>query len=243
MLLRAPAIGDTLRTATEIVALKRNSAKPGRAPTGLAVLRVRTVDQERRPVLDFWRCAMLPLRDADAPARSNDDLDAFGAGLPAEGLAASVEGWDLAAFRDGAAGEHFADLRAPAAWVVEGGDTVTCAPELARLSLNVAMTHTDPGAGRDGRRLVYGGHTIGIAAAHLTRALPNLVTLLGWHECNHLGPVMEGDVLHTVVTLERTEPLPAGGGLAHLRCEVTAHRADGDGRDAVLDWRLVGALA
>ena len=46
------------------------------------------------------------------------------------------------------------------------------APELARLTLNVAKAHTDAGASAHGRRLVYGGHTIAIAAAQATRAIP-----------------------------------------------------------------------
>src|SRR5947199_3813212 len=50
---RLPVIGDSLFTRTEVVALRANSAKPGRAPTGLAALRIITVDQADRPVLDF----------------------------------------------------------------------------------------------------------------------------------------------------------------------------------------------
>ena len=64
VLRRLPRIGDTLRTTTEVVALKQNRARPDRPATGLAVLRIVTVDQDERPVLDFTRCAMLPLRDA-----------------------------------------------------------------------------------------------------------------------------------------------------------------------------------
>jgi acyl dehydratase len=60
---RHPLIGDTLCTSTEVVGLRQNRPKPGRHPTGLAVLRIRTVDQLGRPVMDFWRCAMLPLGD------------------------------------------------------------------------------------------------------------------------------------------------------------------------------------
>src|ERR1700691_2323366 len=52
---RAPRLGDTLRTSTRVVALKQNRPRAGRAPTGLAVLRITTADQQRRPVLDFWR--------------------------------------------------------------------------------------------------------------------------------------------------------------------------------------------
>ena len=242
MLRRLPAIGDTLRTTTEIVALKRNTLKEGRKPTGLAVLHIVTTDQEERAILDYWRCAMLPIRDVDASQPHADDLERFPADLPRDALAAALEGIDLDAYRAAVPGAHFEDLRAPASWVVDGGDSVTAATELARLSLNIAKAHTDPGSHHSGRRLVYGGHTIGIAAAQLCKTLPNLVTIIGWHHCNHLAPVFEGDCLRSTVHLEGTEPLPDGGGLVTLRLEVAAQRADG-ARDAVLDWRLVGAMA
>jgi acyl dehydratase len=242
MLRRLPAIGDTLRTVTEIVALKRNRVKEGRKPTGLAVLHIVTKDQEERAILDYWRCAMLPIRDLDASLAHADDLDRFPADLPADALHATLDGIDLAAYRDAVPGAHFADLTAPATWVVDGGDSVTAATELARLSLNIAKAHTDPGSHASGQRLVYGGHTIGIAAAQLTKALPNLVTIIGWHHCNHLAPVFEGDVLRSTIHLEATEALPDGGGLVTLRIEVSAQRADGTLAD-VLDWRLVGAMA
>jgi len=242
MLRRLPAIGDTLGTTTEIVALKRNTVKEGRKPTGLAVLHIVTTDQEDRAILDYWRCAMLPISDLDASQPHADDLSRFPADLPADALHATLEGLDLDAYRAAVAGAHFSDLGAPATWVVDGGDSVTAATELARLSLNIAKAHTDPGSHHSGRRLVYGGHTIGIAAAQLCKALPNLVTIIGWHHCNHLAPVFEGDVLRSVVHLEEAEALPGGGGLVTLRIEVSAQRADG-ALDAVLDWRLVGAMA
>src|SRR5437763_364102 len=56
---RAPVLGDTLRTHTEVVALRQNRSKP----TGLAALRITTTDHNDRTVLDFWRCAMLPMRN------------------------------------------------------------------------------------------------------------------------------------------------------------------------------------
>ncbi|MGH2919530.1 MAG: MaoC family dehydratase [Solirubrobacteraceae bacterium] len=242
MLRRLPAIGDTMRTTTEIVALKRNAVKEGRRPTGLAVLHIVTKDQEDRAILDYWRCAMLPISDLDASEPHADDLDQFPADLPPEALTSSLEDVDLDAYRDEVPGEHFADLSAPTTWKVDGGDSVTAATELARLSLNIAKAHTDPGSHHSGQRLVYGGHTIGIAAAQIVKTLPNLVTILGWHHCNHLAPVFEGDVLRSTIQLEGTEALPDGGGLVTLRSEVEAQRADGS-FDAVLDWRLVGVMA
>lgn len=242
MLRRLPAIGDTLKTTTEIVALKRNAVKEGRKPTGLAVLHIVTSDQEDRAILDYWRCAMLPISDLDASEPHADDLDQFPADLPPDALTSSLDDIDLDAYRSEVPGAHFADLSVPTTWKVDGGDSVTAATELARLSLNIAKAHTDPGSHSSGQRLVYGGHTIGIAAAQITKALPNLVTILGWHHCNHLAPVFEGDVLRSTIQLEDTEALPDGGGLVTLRSEVDAQRDNGS-FDAVLDWRLVGAMA
>jgi acyl dehydratase len=242
MLRRLPAIGDTLKTTTEIVALKRNAIKEGRSPTGLAVLHIVTTDQEDRAILDYWRCAMLPIDDLDAAHPHADDLSQFPADLPPDDLHATIDGLDLDTYRAAVPGAHFADLSVPTTWIVDGGDSVTAATELARLSLNIAKAHTDPGAHRSGKRLVYGGHTIDIAAAQLTKVLPNLVTIIGWHHCNHLAPVFEGDVLRSTVHLEGGEPLPGGGGLVTLRVEVTAQRHDRT-LDPVLDWRLVGAMA
>jgi acyl dehydratase len=48
MFYRFPVIGDTLFTRTEVVGLKKNSAKPDRAPTGLVALRMTTIDQADR---------------------------------------------------------------------------------------------------------------------------------------------------------------------------------------------------
>lgn len=244
VLRRAPVIGDTLRTTTEIVALRDTSAKPGRAPTGLAALRIRTVDQHDREVLDFHRCAMLPMRGEDSRPGHDDDLGTISADLSDEALHHVVDGWDLVAFREALPGEHGDALRPGDRFAVEGGDTVSCAPELARLSLNIAAAHTDPGATGTGRRLVYGGHTIGIALAHANRTFPNLVTVAGWRSCDHVAPVFEGDVLRSTVTVEATEPLTdEGGSLVDLRVETDADRAEGGALDRVLDWRLVAVMA
>lgn len=238
VLRRAPLIGDTLRTTTEVVALRQNTPRAGRAATGLAVLRVRTEDQEGRRVLDFWRCAMLPLRDQEESTGHADDLDSIPSELDPEALRAATAGWRLDEFRSAVPGEHLSEVEEGGDWSIEGGDVVSAAPELARLSLNVAMAHHDA---QDGRRLVYGGHTIGLAAAQATRALPNLVTVVAWHGCDHLGPVYEGDTLHSELELEQAEPLDGGGGLVHLRSRVRARR-DGESSD-VLDWRFVGVMA
>ena len=238
---RAPRIGDTLRTVTEIVGLRQNSRRPGRPATGLAALRISVSDQHERPVLDFWRCAMLPLRDPDADTGHADDLSSVGADPAAGELAHVAQGWDLDSYR--AAPTSGGRLRRPAAgdvFRVAGGDVVSSAPELARLTLNVAKVHHDETIGAPGR-LVYGGHTIGIALHQAIRALPGMVTVVGWHGCDHLGPVREGDTLTSVIEVERTVPA-ADGALVHLRSLVHAGRGDAPATP-VLDWRFVALVA
>ncbi len=239
---RFPLIGDTLRTSTEVVGLRENRRRPGRAPTGLAALHITTADQHGRPVLDFWRCAMLPwrlpLRDPDRETHHRDDLDALG-GPPA--ATSALDGWRLDQFREQIPGEHFEAMRVGRAWRVVGADVVSSAPELARLTVNIAMAHHDEAAA-GGRRLVYGGHTIGLALAQACRAVPNIVTVINWDGCDHLGPVHEGDALTSEITVTSADPLPGGGGLVGLRSLVQA-RAGRDEPRPVLDWRFTAALA
>ncbi len=237
---RFPLIGDTLHTTTEVVALRQNRPRPGRAATGLAALRVRTTDQSGHLVLDFWRCAMLPLRDPDGQTSHNADLEQIPAKLDPDALRVPVERWQLGDFKAAIPGQHFAELVPGTIWEIAGGDVVSSAPELARLTLNVAMAHHDAASSPAGR-LVYGGHTIGVAAAQATRALPNLVTIVGWHGCDHLAPVREGDTLRSSLELERTEALANGGDLVHLRSRVRADSAGG--AQDVLDWRFIGVMA
>ena len=236
---RAPLIGDTLATVTRVVALRQNKPRDGRAATGLAVLRIITTDQEGRPVLDFWRCAMLPLRDQTAQTGHADDLEQVGREASPPDFEGLVTGWRLDMFARRAAGPRPAELHAGQSFEVAGGDVVSSAPELARLTANIAAVHHDSSAA-GGDRLVYGGHAIGLALSQAARALPSLVTVTGWHSCDHLAPVREGDTLRSVVTVEQVDYLPGGGGVVHLRSLV---RADGpDARD-VLDWRYVAVLA
>ncbi len=248
---RAPMIGDTLHTSTEVVALRQTTPRPGRRATGLAALRIRTIDQEGREVLDFWRCAMLPLRDPEGRTGHDDDLARIAPAIDRKALAAPIRGWRLDRFAralDGprrAPGRRQTTLIPGSQWRIEHGDVVSCAPELARLSLNVAAAHHDRSSGQAGRRLVYGGHTIGIAAAQATLALPELITIVAWHGCDHTAPVYEGDTLASVVELERIEslPEPGEGALLHLRSRVSARREDSEHREEVLDWRFVAVIA
>ncbi|RFD26056.1 acyl dehydratase [Mycobacterium uberis] len=233
---RFPVIGDTLYTRTEVVGLQANSAKPGRAPTGMAALRVTTIDQDDRLVLDFYRCAMLPTGPTwhpdDALSR-NDDLSTVGADVVTPASNPTGQ-WNAAGFRERVPGPHF-DASITGAVLHSTGDIVSSAPELARVTSNIAATHHDSRIG--GRRLVYGGHTIGLALAQASRMLPNLATVLGWRSCDHIGPVHEGETLYSQLHVESTEATQQGGVLG-LRSLVYAVSKGGKSDRLVLDWRF-----
>lgn len=231
---RFPVIGDTLYTRTEVVGLRANRPKPSRAPTGLTALRMTTIDQADRLVLDFYRCAMLPASPGWPPdeERAGDDLSGVGADAAAPAHDPTAD-WDAEAFRRRVPGPHF-DAGLAGTVLHSSADVVSSAPELARLTLNIAATHHDSRI--SGRRLVYGGHTIGLALAQATRMLPNLVTVLGWQSCDHTGPVYEGDTLYSELHVESACPVDNGGALG-LRSLVYAVSDSGPDRQ-VLDWRF-----
>ena len=228
-------LGETLHTTVEVRGLRETTRRDDRPPRGLALLGIRTVRvDDGAPVVDYERCAMLRFRDENSDTGHSDDL---GAPSPEVDLADWTDrvpaGWDpspLAAAADSrwAVGETRADLLR---------DTVTAAPELARLSQNLAPVHRDAAANEGGRRLVYGGHTIGLAQASLVRRMPGTATVLGWQSCDHPAPVFEDDVLSCRHTL-LDEQSVAGGRLRAVRTEVSAERDGGD-VGPVLDWRLV----
>lgn len=238
---RFPTTGDTLSTVTTVDGVREISRKPGRRPTGLVALHIVTSDQEHRPVLDYWRCAMLPLSSDAAGVERQDDLDTIGRQPDLAELAAPVAPWRLDRFRAAVPGPRFDDLDVGSFWTVDGRDVVSSAPDLARLTGNLASVHHDAAAA-GGRRLVYGGHTIGLALHQVSRALPSLVTVVGWERCDHVGPVYEDDTLGSTVTVTGLEPLPEGGGLVALRSEIDARGANGPTRP-VLDWRFTAVLA
>jgi acyl dehydratase len=203
----------------------------------MVLLHVTSADSEGQVVLDYYRCPLLPAR-RDDPDEAGDDIQAAADRAAERDVHDLIPGhWRLDGLRREPLGMLFDDLRPGRTWLLEAGETVSCAPELARLSLNLAMTHTDATAGAHGQRLVYGGHVIGIAASHLTKVLPDLATVLAWRSCDHLGPTFEGDLLRSEITLEELEPLPDGG-LLLARILVSAQGEEDDDPRPVLDWRL-----
>ena len=232
---RQPLIGDTLSTTTRVEALRENKRKAGRQPTGLAVLRITTVDQLGRLVLDFRRCAMIllaPGADETGHADETSGIDQAAQESGGNDPMGSIAEWDVSRMTSTTGGSWHGGRT----YEVLGGDVVSSAPELARLTGNLARVHHDSEAA-GGARLVYGGHTIGLAFHHVCQVLPSLVTVAGWHGCDHLAPVHEGDLVTSVVTVDVAQPLREG--LTALTLSVTSLVE----KTPVLGWRPVVIVA
>ncbi|MFF4253878.1 hypothetical protein ACFY1L_22000 [Streptomyces sp. NPDC001663] len=229
---RQVRIGDTLTTEVTPVALELTKPNP-RGRRAKVLLRMRTTDQLGRVVAEFERLALLPCRDPDSVTvagtigTATDDT-------PLDDYLRFVPDWRLDSFPT--AFDRLTVDSDPLS------DTVSNALELVRLTQNQAAAHRDPARGIDGKRLVYGGHAIGLAQASLGRVVPGLVTLLGWRSCDHLAPVFEGDVLDfRHEELDRLAVAP-GAEVIGFRVLVTVRSGEpgGGGRDSeVLDWRPV----
>jgi acyl dehydratase len=176
-LLRPVLLGDSLHTVTTVVGLRQNRRQSGRSATGMVALEMHTANQRGEDVLHAWRCPMIPCRSDDAETGHQDELEPLGRidnTTQAERLAAAAEAWsrvDSTSWQ----GLRATNLKPADSFRVEARDTVTGAPELVRMTLNMAMAHTDARLSYLGERLVYGGHVVSIAHAQMTRALPNII--------------------------------------------------------------------
>ncbi|SEE72501.1 hypothetical protein [Jiangella alba] len=231
-----PYLGDTLVTSAEVVATRRVRSRADRPERGKVVLRILTRDQTGRVVLGFDRCALLPCRPgAEAAAAAPDDAAGLFSAPPVPAAAAAPEwlaDWSLEPLRPAAERLVVGEVRDLAA-----GDVVSSAPELARLSVNVAAVHHDAERA-GGRRLVYGGHTIGLALGQTCRAVPGLATVTEWFACDHVAPVYEGDTVHSRVTVRGLTPYRDGSAIAVLNTQTSVA-----GRGAVLDWTFAALVA
>lgn len=230
---RQVRLGDTLTTTVTPTALALT--KPG--PTvrrAKVLLRMHTRDQLDRTVAEFDRLALLPCRSPE-PLLEAGEIGVAENDAPLDRYLPFVPDWNLDPLPTAMSG--VLAEQDPLA------DTVSGALELVRLTQNQAAAHRDPARGINGRRLVYGGHTIGLAQASLARVTPGLATVVGWRSCDHLAPVFEGDVLDVHHSLIDRRPLRPDTDLIGFRVRVVA-RAD-ESRDSdqvVLDWRPIALV-
>jgi len=244
LLIQRPVfVGDTLTTSTRVAALRQNRIREDRDASGLVALEIEVRNQHDQIIMSFWRCPMIPCRNPLADTKRDDDFSMMPEEISTTALKQIVPGWNLHHLQEHLGGDNYRSLQEGQVIEVEARDTVTLAPELVRLTLNMAMAHTDAMRSVYGKRLVYGGHTISMAASQLSRVLPGMTTVLAWYRCDHTAPVFDQDILRSVIRIERKIDLDTGG-IVDLGVEVYADRgseAPETGTDIkVLDWKLAG---
>jgi acyl dehydratase len=222
-------LGDTLYTRTRIIEAKRNRLRPRQQATDVVALEVTTTNQRDERVLHFWRSPKAFCRT------ETDGLQDIGASSNKLEQIATLPPWRLDAFRT--------TLRAAApvvagAWFrIDERDTVTRAPDFVRMHLSRATPQTDTTLSYMDLRPAYGGHPISMAFAQITRALPDLVTIVAWESCGHTQPILENDRFRTDVTvLDRTEL--RSGALLSLHAKSYVSRVQEPEETAVLDWKF-----
>lgn len=238
-LVRPVFLGESVSTTVTVAALADGSHRDGRLRRGKVLVDIVTTAGGERAI-EYQRCPMLPQEDhATAPGHTDDlgtdrplDLAAYAALVPGH--------WNFAPLGPGANWAPGATITDPTRDVIDG------ATGMVRLTHNLAMIHRDVERSPYPERLVYGGHVVGLAQASLSRVLPGMATVVGWHGCDHTGPAFEGDLLEFRHTL--LDVVPAGQGRAFaVRVEGVAHRddrpvaggsSDGSG-NPVLDWTVV----
>ncbi len=230
LLQRSVEIGERIETTTTVLALCDARAK-GDLNRGKVLLGIWT-HGDNGPIAQYQRCALLPCR-GEAPGHA-EDVGSASSGDTPDYAGAIPTDWNLSELPD--LDWDVSQSKADIMW-----DHIDMAPALARMTFNQAIVHRSPMESAYGKRLVYGGHVIALAEASLTRLLPGMATIVGWGQCNHLGPAFEGDTVSFEHTLTRTEPAGLGQ-LLHMR--TIGFRQDGSTRDSakatsILDWESV----
>lgn len=227
-LLRPVLVGQSIATAVTVVALADSRARPGRSHRGKVLVDiVTTADGER--AVTYQRAPLLPQRGDAQPGHDGDlgtpptlDLASYAELVPAH--------WDFTPLGAGTGWQPGTTVADPARDVVDN------ALGLVRLTNNLAMVHRDAAESPYPQRLLYGGHVVGLAQASLSRTLPGMATVVGWHGCDHTAPAFEGDQVSFQHTLLDTAPAASGRVFA-VHVEGFAHRSGEP--EHILDWTVI----
>ncbi len=271
-LLRPVFVGQSIATTVTVVALADSRARPGRPHRGKVLAEiVTTADGE--PAVSYQRAPLLPQRGDEQPGHADDlgrdsplDLGTYAKLVPPDWNFATLGATTNQDFTTPAAtaatdqdfttpaaatSQDFTTLGAGTDWepgvtlVDPARDVIDNALGLVRLTNNLAMVHRDADESPYPQRLVYGGHVVGLAQASLSRLLPGMATVVGWHTCNHLGPAFEGDQVsfqHTLLERRPLEGKSAGNGQVFaVQVEGFAHRSPQPQPDKILDWTVIAA--
>ena len=216
--------GDTLSAASEVIGLKENSNRQ----SGVVYVRTRGANQNGETVLEYVRWVMVRKRDPEAAAPAAVVPDAAPRVAP-EALGAACPRIDRGAWDNALSGSphRFGDYQAGERIDHIDGVTVEEAEHMlaTRLYQNTAKVHFNQfseGAGRFGRRLVYGGHVISLARGLSFNGFANAFHVAAINAGRHVAPVFAGDTVFAWSEILETAELPGRDDVGALRVRLVA---------------------
>jgi len=225
--------GDTLSAISTVTGVKQNSS----GKTGVVYVHTRGKNQRGESVVEYHRWAMVRKRDLDAPAPETvvPELPDV---VPADSLVAPwrfERGYDpvLAGsphlWEDYTTGEKIDHVDA---MTIEESDHM----QACRLFHNTARVHFNQhveSQGRNGRRIVYGGHLISLARSLSCNGLANAQSIVAINGGRHVAPTFAGDTIYAWSEVLDRQPLEKHPGIGALRLRTVACKDR-----ACADWPL-----
>ncbi len=233
--------GDTLKAVSAV--LGKRELSNGRA--GVVWVRSTGTNQRGETVLDYVRWVMVAKRDAASAAPEPLAPDLPGA-VDAASLSAPP-GLALGGYDRTAAGDRRGWDDVAAGERIDHGDGMAIEEAehqmATRLYQNTARVHFDLHRApetRFGKRIVYGGHVIGLARALSFNGLANAFRVAGLNGGRHTAPTFAGDTIYAWSEILDKARLAVRDDAGAVRVRTVAARnrpcgdfpdRDGDGKD------------
>jgi 2-methylfumaryl-CoA hydratase len=216
--------GDTLSAVSEVIGLKENSS----GETGVVYVRSTGYKDDGTEVVDYVRWVMVRKRDRAAPAPEPTVPDLPHAVTP-EAIGDAVPLLDLDGWDDGLAGSAFRFEDYDVGERIDHVDGMTIEEAehqmATRLYQNTAKVHFNQhteGAGRFGRRLVYGGHVISLARALSFNGLGAAFHVAAINGGRHVAPAFAGDTIYAWSEVKAKAELAGRRDVGALRVRTVA---------------------
>ena len=211
--------GDTLSATSKVIGLRENSNRK----TGVVYVRSTGRNQHGGTVLDYVRWVMVRKRDADAVIAENE-VPELPAHVEPSNLGNAVPAINRHAYNDALAGStaRWGDYEVGERIDHADGMTIEEAEHqmATRLYQNTARVHFNQhveGAGRFGRRLIYGGHIISMVRALSFNGLANAFHIAAINGGRHVAPAFAGDTIYAWSEVLEKSELPGREDAGALR--------------------------
>jgi 2-methylfumaryl-CoA hydratase len=214
--------GDTLSAVSEVIGLKENS----NGETGVVYVRSIGTNQDDVKVLEYVRWVMVRKRDKASPAPVAS-VPALPERVEPSQLGMAVPHLERSAWDTALSGSPYRWSDYEVGERIDHADGMTLEEAehqmATRLYQNTARVHFNQhveGAGRFGRRLVYGGVVISLARALSFNGLANAFHIAAINAGRHVAPCFAGDTLYAWSEVLDKVELPSRDDVGALRLRL-----------------------